>query len=91
MFNERLKELREDRGLTQDQLASELNVSRSQISNYETGKFEPDIETLIFLADFFNVSLDYLLCRTKKMYNTSVIMNKDKLLKDILELIDTYY
>lgn len=90
MFKDRLKELREDRGLTQDEMADILKVSRSQMSNYETGKYEPSIDTLIFLADFFNVSLDYLLGRTKRIYNISLKSNKDKLKKEMNELIDKY-
>lgn len=56
----RLKELREQRRLIQEGLALKLNVSQSTISAYEVGERVPDLETLIAIADFFNVSLDYL-------------------------------
>lgn len=56
----RLKELREQRKLNQEGLALKLNVSQSTISAYEVGERVPDLETLIAIADFFNVSLDYL-------------------------------
>lgn len=60
----RLKELRKKKGLTQIRLAIELNMSQNTISRYETGAHEPDVQTLIQLADYFNVSLDYLMERT---------------------------
>lgn len=56
----RLKELREERRLSQDGLALKLNVSQSTISAYEVGGRTPDLETLIAIAQFFGVSLDYL-------------------------------
>lgn len=56
----RLKELREERRLNQEGLALKLNVSQSTISAYEIGERTPDLETLIAIANFFNVSLDYL-------------------------------
>lgn len=62
-FGERLKELRERAGLSQDALASELNKSKSLISMYESGKRIPPYETQELIADFFNVGLDYLMGR----------------------------
>lgn len=56
----RLKELREQRRLNQEWLAVKLNVSQSTISAYEIGERVPDLETLIAIAKFFDVSLDYL-------------------------------
>ena len=56
----RLKELREEQRLSQDGLALKLNVSQSTISAYEVGDRTPDLETLIAIAQFFGVSLDYL-------------------------------
>lgn len=56
----RLKELREERRFSQDGLALKLNVSQSTISAYEVGDRTPDLETLIAIAQFFGVSLDYL-------------------------------
>lgn len=60
----RLKEIRKSRGITQLKLAMDLNISQNTISRYETGEREADYATLIRLADYFNVSLDYLLERT---------------------------
>ena len=56
----RLKELRDQRRLNQEGLALKLNLSQSTISAYEVGERTPDLETLIAIASFFNVSLDYL-------------------------------
>lgn len=63
-FGDRLSELRRDHNLTQKELASLLHVSPGTISNYENGIHDPDMESLILLADHFDVSIDYLLGRT---------------------------
>lgn len=60
----RLKELRKLRKMTQQRLAIELNMNQNTISRYESGEREADYQTLIRFADFFNVSIDYLLERT---------------------------
>lgn len=60
-FNERLRELRTKRELSQQQLAIALGISKSAISMYEIGEREPDFETLETIADFFNVDMNYLL------------------------------
>lgn len=59
-----IKQLRKERDMTQDQLASLLKVSRSTIGMYETGSREPDFETCEAIADIFNVDMDYLMGRT---------------------------
>jgi len=64
MFGNRLKELRIDSDLTQEQLAKYINITRSALANYETELREPGYVILIKIADYFNSSLDYLLCRT---------------------------
>ena len=60
----RLKELRKQNNITQLKLAMDLNISQNSISRYETGEREADYGTLIAFADYFNVSLDYLMERT---------------------------
>lgn len=60
----RLKELRKQKGITQIKLAMDLNLSQNSISRYEKGIREADYKTLIMFADYFNVSVDYLLERT---------------------------
>ena len=61
IFNERLKELRIEKKLSQTQLAKHLKVSQRSISSWETGFREPDFKTLNSIAQFFDVSTDYLL------------------------------
>lgn len=77
LFGERLRQLRKEAGFRQDELALNLNFSRSTISYYETGARIPDIQKILIIAEFFNVSVDYILGRTnvKKFIatNTEVI------------------
>lgn len=62
MFSDRLKELREEKGLTQIQLAEILNISKSAIANYESGLREPKNNRLWKkIASYFNVTVDYLM------------------------------
>ena len=60
----RLKELRESRGISQVRLAIELDLNQNSISRYESGEREADYRMLIRIADYFGVSIDYLLERT---------------------------
>ena len=57
----RIKELRQANGVKQSELAKAINVSQATMSEYETGKYEPDIPTLKRIADFFSVSVDYVI------------------------------
>lgn len=59
-----MKKLREKLQLTQVQVAKDLNLSKQTYNYYENGKRNPDMETLIKIADYYNVSIDYLLGRT---------------------------
>jgi len=63
-IGQRLVNLRTKRGLTQEQLAKMLNMSRSTYAQYEVNRRTPDAETLTMLANFFNVTTDYLFGRT---------------------------
>lgn len=62
----RIKNLREDADLTQSKISSYLNISQRAYSHYENGTREIPTEILIALADFYDVSIDYLLERTDK-------------------------
>lgn len=62
----RLKELRKTKDITQEELAKQLQLSPSAIGMYETGRREPDFETLQRIADYFHVSTDYILGREEK-------------------------
>ena len=60
----RLKELRKKKGISQLRLATDLNTTQNTISRYETGEREPGIAELIKIADYFHVSVDYLIGHT---------------------------
>lgn len=61
-----IRSIREDNDVTQQQMAELLNISQNTYSQYETGKIEWTASSLIKIADYFDVSVDYLLDRTKK-------------------------
>ncbi len=65
-MDNRLKTLRKDRGLTQISLQMKTGIEQSLLSKYETGERIPPTETLILLADFYGVSMDYIMLRTDK-------------------------
>ncbi|AVU91265.1 TPA: helix-turn-helix transcriptional regulator [Listeria monocytogenes] len=65
MIHKNIRSIREDNDMTQQQMADLLNVSQNTYSQYETGKIEWTASTLIKIADYFDVSIDYLLDRTK--------------------------
>lgn len=67
MFCDILKKLRHESNLTQSELADRLNITRSALSLYELGKRTPDFNTLIKIADNFDVSIDFLLRRNEKI------------------------
>ena len=84
----RIKDLREDRYLRQIDVANATGIDQKTLSNYETGKTNPDSYSLIKLADFFKVSVDYLLCRddtniTSKHYIFNEITKIQKELEDL--------
>lgn len=62
-FSERLKLLRKDRGLSQDKLGEMLNIPRTTIANWESGRI-PELAALQNLADYFEVTVDYLIGRS---------------------------
>lgn len=61
----RIKDLREDAGISQDEMARRLNISQATYSRYETGILDIPTKSLIDIADHYHVSVDYLLGRTK--------------------------
>jgi len=65
-FTDRLKQLREESHLTQIELAKKLRMSNGAIGNYESGARHPRQEDMEAIADFFNVSIDYLVGRSDK-------------------------
>lgn len=69
-----LKTLRNQRGISQKALADIIMVSQQSINKYENHNVEPDIETLIKIADYFQVSLDYLVGRN---FNSAILTKSD--------------
>ena len=87
----RLRELRKLKGLTQKEVALAINVSAQSYGYYENWINKPDPETLIKLADFFEVSIDYLVGRSDDFGNVNVITNGAELSeyeKTLLECFD---
>jgi len=85
IFSTRIKEARNKIGYTQQEVSDEIGIARTAISKYENGELEPNIETLSALADFYNVSIDWLvgLGRSK---NDNDIKGKDR--NDILKELE---
>lgn len=82
-----IAELRKDKGYTQKELSELLSVSVSTVSNYEKSVHYPDVDTLLLLADIFNVSVDYLLGRTAYSYNVNILHKpfcKNKKISDVI-------
>lgn len=61
----RIKEIRTAKGITQLKMALDLHMNQNSISRYENGEREPSVSGLIAIADYFDVSVDYLLNRTE--------------------------
>ncbi|MFM9328317.1 helix-turn-helix domain-containing protein [Paenibacillus mesotrionivorans] len=78
--------LREKRGLTQEDLANKIGISRASLSHYEKNRREPDYTTMTKLADFFHVSVDYLLGRTSEPTQVTDMAVRD--FSENLELSD---
>lgn len=88
-FGQLLAVLREEKGIPQKELASQLNISISTVSNYENGVHCPDFNMLCRIADYFGVTTDYLLGRTKYPYDLAKlnqVLSKDY---TIIDLINT--
>ena len=81
----RLRALREDKDLRQIDVSNATGIDQKTLSNYETGKTLPNSDALILLADFFNVSIDYLLGRSTHDYvqPQNVIRQIEKIQKDL--------
>ena len=88
----KIKDLREDRDLRQIDVAAATGIDQKTLSNYETGKTNPDSYTLAKLADFFNVSVDYLIGREdtnvqSKKNISNEITNIQKKLEDLKKML----
>ena len=83
-----LKDIREENGLQQKDIAKKLNRTPACISSWETGKTEPSLDDLIKLADYLEVSVDYLLGRTNEAGIIEETKTLSPLHKRMLDLFD---
>lgn len=89
-FNNRLYELRKQKGFSQEELAGRLNVSRQTVSKWEVGESTPDMEKLLAISDLFEVSLDELVKGEEAQpAGTSETIVKSELYSDIKEHVLT--
>lgn len=89
-FNNKLYELRKQKGLSQEELAGRLNVSRQTISKWEVGESAPDMDNLVSISELFGVSLDELvLDKTLEKEQPSVQVVRSELYSDIKEHVLT--
>ena len=90
-FNNKLYELRKQKGFSQEELANRLNVSRQTISKWEVGESTPDMEKLVAISDLFEISLDELVLDKKEETNlvASEQIVKSELYSDIKEHVLT--
>ncbi len=77
-----IKQLRKEKGIRQEQLAEHLHVTRQAVSNWENGKTQPDIEMLTQIAEYFEVSLEYLIYgKKRKQWHISVQAHPEKVIE----------
>lgn len=89
-FNNKLYELRKQKGFSQEELANRLNVSRQTISKWEVGESTPDMEKLIAISDLFEISLDELVKGEKQeTIDTTEQIMRSELYSDIKEHVLT--
>lgn len=84
LFGDRLKELRKERNLTQEELGNLMNSNKASISHYESNRRMPDAYTIANFADFFNVTVDYILGRSDK--KDGEILENDDLPKELKKI-----
>ena len=88
ILSSKLKKIRKELGFTQEEISNEIKISRSALANYERGVREPDIDTLIEIADFYNISIDWLLGRGRKTdaetheKEIQIFKEREKILKE---------
>ncbi len=86
----RIKELRLEKNISQIDLAKLLNTSQQSVSFYEMGKRDPDTKTLGILSDFFNVSIDYLLCKSDVKKPEKLLDDYNMLSEDSKQQLEKY-
>lgn len=91
MFKERLRELRSERNLKQEEVAEKINVGRTTYAGWEIGRTEPSISNLMELAKFYNVSLDYLCGATLLRENYRLDSRLEKYVSECIDLYNEYF
>lgn len=87
MLRTRLKKLRVDNHLTQEELGKKVNLKKSAISKYEKGRVEPSIDVIVKFAEIFNVSVDYLTGKTDNPNKIEIFDSTQKLSIKIHDLL----
>ena len=80
-IEQRIQQLRKEKGLSQEQLADQLHISRQAVSKWESGQSLPDIEKIVALSEYFEVTTDYLLKGIDTTNHTTAIENNQKITK----------
>lgn len=83
----RIKELRKEKGISQEELANAINVKNYTIGNWERDRAEPSIEAIMQMADYFEVSTDYILGRSNEI---GLVQTNANLEQDEVQLLDLY-
>lgn len=83
MFGDRIRELRNEKGLTQLELAKLLSLSKSNISKYESGDLEPNVSTFALLSEIFGVSVDYIMGISSVRDPAGTSFSKPSILDDL--------
>ena len=86
-FHEKLLKLRKESGLSQEQLAEKLDISRQAVSKWETGESQPDLSKLISLGDIFSVSIDELCGKKSPVYDREPAAKRAKSSNMILAIV----
>ncbi|MEE1124576.1 MAG: helix-turn-helix domain-containing protein [Acutalibacteraceae bacterium] len=93
-FGERLYKLRKEKNLSQEELAELLDVSRQSISKWENDKAYPEMTRLLFMSDYFGVTLDYLMrgveCNEKPQESAQTETQKEYKTKNLLTIWNTF-
>ncbi|MCX4268496.1 MAG: helix-turn-helix transcriptional regulator [Lachnospiraceae bacterium] len=76
MFNERLRNVRKKCGLTQQNMADKLGISLNAYQKYEQAERSPSLECLVIIADIFDISIDYLLCRDEFIRSHAIYVDE---------------
>ncbi len=82
-FGDRLKQIRTSQGLSQEQLAEKIGVSRQAITKWETKRGLPDVENMIILAEIFKMTLDDLVLQEQQMQKKETVIFESETIYDI--------